>query len=315
MPLSDEIFERVVPPVPVPAGLPMVVLLTGFTDAGSVVQAIASQLRDTAGGEPLGLFDNDELLDYRARRPIVTFDRDHLTDYRPPRLEVSLAHDVLGQRFILVSGYEPDFAWEAFADVVVDLADEYQVASVTWLHAIGMPVPHTRPIGVSMSGNRGELIEALSVWQPHTQIPATAAHLLEYRLAAADVPVLGIVLLIPHYLAESEYPAAVLAGYEKMTAATGLVFATESLTDENREFLAKVDEQVSDNEELQRMLSGLESRYDAYRAGRLSAAAETDGASLLSDAPLPSADELAAELERYLATRPRHEGDDPTDRP
>ncbi len=315
MPLPDEIFERALPPRPVPPGLPMVVLLTGFTDAGSVVQAVSAQLREESEPQLLGLFDNDELLDYRARRPIVTFDRDHLSDYRPPRLEVSLAHDVLGQQFLLLSGYEPDFAWEAFADVVIDLADEYQVASVAWLHAIGMPVPHTRPLGVSMSGNRRELIDALSVWQPHTQIPATAAHLLEYRLAAEEVPVAGIVLLVPHYLAETEYPAAVLAGYEKLTAATGLVFATDSLADENRAFLAKVDEQVTDNEELQRMLAGLESRYDAYRAGRLSTTGDgdADGSSLLGDAPMPSADELAAELERYLASQPRHDGDEPSD--
>lgn len=290
----------------------MVVLLTGFTDAGSVVSATITHLRENAELQTLGVFDNDVLLDYRARRPIITFDRDHLTDYRPPRLEVALAHDVLGQQFLLVSGYEPDFAWEAFVEAVIDVADEHDVASVTWLHSIGMPVPHTRPIGVSVSGNRHELIEALSIWQPHTQIPATAAHLLEYRLTEDGFPVAGIVLLVPHYLAESEYPGAILVALEKVTAATGLVFETEVFTEAGRAFLAKVDEQVAESDDLRRMLTSLEERYDAYRSGRVGLLGE-EGGSLLGGAPMPSADEIAAELERFLATRPH--GDDESDTP
>ena len=287
----------------------MVVLLTGFTDAGSVVSATVSHLRENADLRTLGSFDNDVLLDYRARRPIITFDRDHLTDYRPPRLEIALAHDVLGQQFLLVSGYEPDFAWETFAETVIDVAEEHDVSSVTWLHAIGMPVPHTRPLGVSLSGNRHELIEALSVWQPHTQIPATAAHLLEYRFAEAGFPVVGIVMLVPHYLAESEYPGAILAGLEKLTAATGLVFATQEYVDAGVGFVAKVDEQVAESDDLHRMVTNLEERYDAYRSGRGGLLSE-QGGSLLGGAPLPSADEIAAELERFLATGPHADDDD-----
>ena len=51
--------------------------------------------------------------------PIVAFDQDHLTDYQPPRLELSLMRDALGQPFLLLAGYEPDFAWDAFAETVL----------------------------------------------------------------------------------------------------------------------------------------------------------------------------------------------------
>ncbi|WP_040164315.1 proteasome assembly chaperone family protein [Microbacterium gorillae] len=305
MPLSDDIYERAVPLRPVPRGLPLLVLLTGFTDAGGVVAGLIERFRENESREVLGMFDNDVLLDYRARRPIITFDRDHLTDFRPARLELTLEHDLLGQPFLLLSGYEPDFAWEAFAEVVLDLADEYAVTGMTWLHAIGMPVPHTRPLGVTVSGNRSDFIEAQSVWQPHTQVPATAGHLLEYRFVQEEVPVAGLVLLVPHYLAETEYPGAMEIALEKMTAATGLVFPEDGLADSDREFRERVDEQVAGNEDLQRMLSGLEQRYDAYSAGR----STDEGETLLGGAPLPSADEIAAELERFLATRPRPDED------
>ena len=68
-------------------------------------------------------FANDVLLDYRARRPIISFDQDHLTDYRPPRLELSLAKDELGQPFLLLTGFEPDFQWERFTAAVLELVE------------------------------------------------------------------------------------------------------------------------------------------------------------------------------------------------
>src|SRR6478736_3765436 len=301
MPFSGPLFERAASAPPVPRGLPLVIALTGFTDAGSAVSRVIDYVRDDLSPSPLVVFSNDTLLDYRARRPIVSFEKDHLTDYRPPRLELSFAHDSLGQPFLVLTGYEPDFAWDAFTAAVVDLAELYAVSTVTWVHAIPMPVPHTRPIGTTVSGTRSELTEAHSVWQPHTQVPATAGHLLEYRLAQQGFAIAGFVLLVPHYLGDTEYPAATLAGLDSIAAATGLVFSGDDLREQNREYLTKVDEQVAGSEELSRMLEGLEERYDSYMAG------STLATPIIHTGDLPSADELAAELERFLATRPGDE--------
>ena len=240
------LYERVASAPPVPRGLPLVIALTGFTDAGSAVASSIDYFRGRSRAAPVVVFSNDVLLDYRARRPVISFDQDHLTDYRPPRLELSLAHDALGQPFLLLAGYEPDFAWDAFTDAVLELrGDATTCTSVTWVHAIPMPVPHTRPIGTTVSGTRSELTEAHSVWRPHTQVPATAGHLLEYRFAEAGALRRGFVLLVPHYLGDTEYPAAALAALDSLTVATGLVFAGDDLREENREYLAKVEEQVA----------------------------------------------------------------------
>lgn len=279
------------------------IALTGFTDAGGAVSGLITYVREVLDPIPLAVFSNDVLLDYRARRPIISFEADHLTDFKPPRLELSLAHDALGQPFLVLAGYEPDFAWDAFTDAVLQLAHAYSVSTVTWVHAIPMPVPHTRPIGTTVSGTRTDLTEAHSVWKPHTQVPATVGHLLEYRFAESGAAVAGFVLLIPHYLGDTDYPAATLAALDSLTVATGLVFAGDELREQNRDYLSRVDEQVSGNDELSRMLQGLEERYDAYMAG------STLATPMIHTGDLPSADELAAELERFLATRPSAEDD------
>jgi hypothetical protein len=308
MPVSGELYERVANAPAVPRGLPLVILLTGFTDAGNAVSGLIDHLRDVSDPQPVIVFDNDLLLDYRARRPIVVFEQDHLTEFRPSRLELSLAHDTLGQQFLLLAGYEPDFAWNAFSDKILGFAEEFEVSGVTWVHSIAMPVPHTRPISTTVSGNRKEITASLSVWRPRTQVPATAGHLLEYRFAERGDRIVGFVLLVPHYLAETEYPDAVIAAADRVMGSTGIVLALDDLRDSREEYLTKVNEQVAGNDELRQMVQTLEHRYDAYMAGRDPEDLDRFDEGGFDERDLPSADELAAELERYLATR--RPGDD-----
>lgn len=310
MPFSGPIHERVANAPAVPRGLPLVVLLTGFTDAGSAVSGLIDHLRETTSPQPVVVFDNDALLDYRARRPVISFDQDHLTEFRPQRLELSLATDALGQPFLLLAGYEPDFAWNAFADTVLELAAEFDVSGLNWVHSIAMPVPHTRPIGTTVSGNRRELNVVHSVWRPRTQVPATAGHLLEFRFAERGDRAVGFVLLVPHYLAETENPDAVITAAERLMASTGLVLVLDAVEERRDDYLGRVDEQVLGNDELQQMVHNLERRYDAYMAGRNPDDGSYDEGGF-SERDLPSADELAAELERYLASRPSGDEDKP----
>lgn len=290
------------PDVTVPVGLPLVAGLTGFTDAGAAVAQTTEYLLDTLDSTVVASFDADELLDYRARRPIILFEADHLTDYTPPRLSLDLAVDELGQQFLLLTGFEPDFQWQRFSSAVLGLIEQFGVSSTTWINSIPMPVPHTRPIGVTVSGNRPELIEAMSIWRPTTQVPANALHLVEYRLQELEHPTTGFVLLIPHYLSDAEYPSAAIAALEAISASTGRIFPTDALREQGREFTARIDEQVSENAELAKLVGTLEERHDAYMEGTTLRSPLTD-----EDGELPSADEIAAELEKFLAFR---RGDD-----
>ena len=282
----------------VPPGLHLVAGLTGFTDSGSAVAQITELLRGMPVVRDLVVFDNDQLLDYRARRPIMLFDEDHLSEYEPARLALSLVEDELHRPFLLLTGYEPDFRWEGFTRAVLDLAERFEVADTTWINAIPMPTPHTRPIGVTVSGNRPDLIDAYSVWRPRTQVPSNALHLLEYCMHEAGHPITGFVLLVPHYLADTEFPLAAVAALESISAATGLIFPTDELREEGREFVQKVEEQVAGNPELERLVRTLEERHDSYMQQNPLPSPLVD-----EDGELPSADTIAAELERFLASR------------
>ena len=289
----------------IPEGLQLVAALTGFTDAGGAVSQVGEYILENLNNRIVAEFDADSLLDYRARRPVIYFDQDHLSDYQPPVLRLYLVHDELNQPFLFLNGYEPDFRWEGFTAALLELIQTLNVVTTTWVHAIPMPVPHTRPLGVTVSGNRLELTDAMSVWKPHTQVPANALHLVEYRLQQLGHPVAGFVLLIPHYLAETEFPMAALASLDSISAATGIIFPTDRLRESGREFVSKIDEQIESNNDLAKLVGTLETRYDAYMEGTSLRSPLTD-----IDGELPSADEIAAELENFLAFK-RHGDEKP----
>jgi hypothetical protein len=286
----------------IPSGIPLVAGLTGFTDSGSAVSQFTDYVLDVMQSRIVAVFDPDEFLDYRARRPTIYFDQDHLTGYEPPRLAIHLVKDEMERQFFLLSGYEPDFRWEHFSRTVVDFVAEFEVGETTWVHAIPMPVPHTRPIGSTVSGNRRDLVESMSVWRPHTQVPSNAMHLVEYRLDAAGHLVSGFVLLIPHYLADSVFPNAALASLEMITAATGLLFPTDRLRAEGRDFVARIDEQLTTNDELEKLVRKLETQYDKYMKKNMPAEMMKSPLTDI-DGELPNAEQIAAELEAFLSAR------------
>ena len=294
----EGLYELTPEAAEVPQGLPLVAGLTGFADAGAAVQQLNEYFADTASPVPIAVFDDDELLDYRARRPVIEFDEDHIASFTTSSLVLSLCHDEIGRPFLLLSGYEPDFQWNRFTAAVIGLIDRYGVTSTTWVQSIPMPVPHTRPIQVTVGGTRQGLIDSMSAWRPTTRAPSNALHLLEFRLAELGREVAEFVLLVPHYLADTELPAAVSKGLEVVSAATGLLFAIDPVRDRSRDFFARVDEQVGGNDELAGLVRTLEERHDAYMAGNPVRSPLTD-----VEGEVPSADELAAELEKFLALR------------
>jgi hypothetical protein len=181
------------------------------------------------------------------------------------------------------------------------LVAKFEVSSFTWVHSIPFPIPHTRPVGITVSGNRADLVERFSEWKPQTQVPGNVIHLLEYKLGQRGLTTTGFVLLVPHYLADNEVPAAALSGLELITAATGLVFPTDEIRERAVKFEAKVNAQLEENAELAKLVATLEQSYSSGTGPSRSPIGKPQVAP-------PNADQIAEELEKYLANMSK---DDP----
>jgi hypothetical protein len=278
-------------------GLPLLMGFTGFADAGQAVRQIVDELISVQAEGALAVFDIDQLLDYRSRRPRIRFVEDHLEDYDAPTLALYRLEDGLGRPYLLLAGPEPDLQWERFARAVVGLVERLEVRQTLWVHAIPMPVPHTRPLGVTVHGNRPELVEGLSRWKPVVEFPGAIGHLLEIRLIEAGHDVTGFVVHVPHYLAEAEYPAAAVTGLEHLGASASLMLPSDRLREAAREVERQVAEQVAASADIREVIAGLEERFDDRTA-------EVPRRSLLAGPAdeLPTAEDLGAAVEAYLAS-------------
>lgn len=252
----------------------------------------------------LATFDVDQLYDYRARRPAMMFDGDHWESYDGPDLSLRLVHDNGGAPFLLLTGPEPDVQWERFVAAVNRLVERYGVRLTVGVNAIPMAVPHTRPIGLTVHASDPELTKGHESWVGRVQVPGHIAGLLEYRLGQAGHPSAGIAVHVPHYLAQAEYPDAAAALLEGVASMADLRLPTGDLREAGERTRAAVDEQIGEQPEVAAVVSSLEEQYDAIVATRQRAAGEPQN--------LPSADELGAELERFLAREDERRGRDGT---
>jgi PAC2 family len=278
-------------------GLVLLYHFDGFMDAGAAGRQVVDHIKEEFCFQEVARFDADRLIDYRARRPPMVFKRDHWDAYDPPSIELLLARDPTGTPFLVLAGPEPDREWERFAAALRQIIERLGVRLAVTFHGIPMGVPHTRPTGLTAHGNRPDLLAGHPSLFDEAQVPGSAQALVEYRLSEAGHDVLGFAVHVPHYVAGSSYPAAALAALDAVTASTGLVLPARELRTRSEKIAAEIGRQIAQSSELAEEIHGMEHQYDLLAASqdRENLAAETT--------ELPSADELAAQFQQFLAER------------
>lgn len=278
--------------------------LEGFSDAGHAIRLAATHLKAVLDTELVASFAIDELLDYRSRRPLMTFKTDHFTHYEDPELSLYAMRDTVGTPFLLLAGMEPDLKWERFITAVRLLAERLHVRQTIGLGTVPMAVPHTRPTTMTAHSNNPELITSFQPWITEIQVPGSASNLLEYRMGQHGHEVVGYTVHVPHYLTQTDYPAAAQALLEQVAETASLELPLTALSEAAEVIRAKIDEQVEASAEVAQVVAALERQYDAFIDAQ-------ENRSLLSrDEDLPSGDELGAEFERFLAQQAEKKFDD-----
>ncbi|WP_402467949.1 PAC2 family protein [Isoptericola aurantiacus] len=280
-----------------PSGPVLVHALSGFVDAGSAGELAVEHLLGRFTTTRLVTFDVDQVVDYRSRRPVMTFDADRWTDYEAPFLVVDHLADGDGTGFLLLHGVEPDLQWELVVAAVRDVVERFGVSLTIGLHGIPMGVPHTRPMSLTAHGTREGLVEDYTSFLGRVQVPGSLGALLEHRLGQTEHDAMGVTVHVPHYLAQSRYAPAAVVALQHLEKATGLTLDVDALAEAAAQARVEVAELVAENDEVAAVVRRLEEQYDAFSRsiGRPNLLAEDD--------PLPTAEELGAEFERFLAQR------------
>jgi len=274
--------------------LVMLYYLDGFIDAGGAGRQLTTHLLATLEHTEVARFDVDSLIDYRSRRPAMFFVKDHWDSVEVPGIVLHLVRDAAGAPFLLLDGLEPDREWESFTQAVLALSARLKVRLVASFHGIPMGVPHTRPLGITGHATKADLIDGYQPLVDRLQVPGSAMALIELRMGEADRAAVGFAVHVPHYLAHASYPAAAVTLLGAVERVTGLSLPADALREASEVTDAEIARQVAASDEVSEVVRSLEEQYDAFNAGRQD---------LLAGQPenMPTADELGAQFERFLA--------------
>ncbi|SNT04833.1 PAC2 family protein [Micrococcales bacterium KH10] len=277
-------------------GVPLIVGLRGYIDAGHAGEQLVDHLR--AQGERLVSFDTDLLVDHRSRRPTVDFDSGSFSNYESHQLGIDMAVDSEGVPFLVMHGVEPDYRWNHFIDAATELIEQFGVDLTVHTHGIPMAMPHTRPAMVTYSATRDDLITqpdpTLGVFGKVT-IPAGVSNALHVRLGELGRDAVGMAVHVPHYVAQSQYPPAVMVLADQLAHTTGLVIDSTALHQRAADAIDEVATKVAESGEMAALVQALEQQFDAFARGR------SENSLLADNGRLPSADDIAAEFEQFLA--------------
>jgi len=268
----------------------LIVQFSGWIDASGAAAAAMELLVSETQSTRLITFDADTFIDYRARRPVMELREGVNTniEFALPELRVGVdAHD---RDVLLLTGPEPDMAWNFFAKTVGELAQQMNVTKMVGLGAYPFGAPHTRPVGITATSADPAVITRLDLSKSTLDAPAGVQSLLEHTLFQRNIEAVSLWAQVPHYVASMAYPLASAALLQAICADTGLSFDSSRFRRESAVQRERLDQLVANNSEHASMLSQLEAAYDDVHGSPI----EDD------EADIPTVDELAAEVEQFL---------------
>ena len=168
---------------------------------------------------------------------------------------------------------------------------------IVGMTAVPWPTPHTRPLGATWHGNDPERLAGRIPIVGTIEVPGHVSGLLELSLGQSGHDVLGIAAHVPHYLAQFDYPRAAMTLIEDLSKAAGLVLPSAGLEAAAQKANSDVDEQVSNSMEISSVVRALEQQYDSLQLQ----VPVAEASELLDDGKVPTGDQIAAQVERFLA--------------
>jgi hypothetical protein len=259
----------------------VVAAFDGWIDAAGAASSAADQLAND--GELLATFEGDVLFDYRSRRPTLDVVDGTLTRLVWPTLELH-RRGASGRDLLVLHGAEPDFRWKELANDILELCLRLGVVEWVSLGAIPAAVPHTRPVPVMATASaEGTLHEAETKGPPGLlRVPSAGLSAMEVVVSGSGIPAVGFYAQVPHYVG-GPYAAATLALLQHLSRHLRIELPLDALNEDAMTQRERLDAAVAGDDDVRAILLQLESA---------------------SEEELPSGDDLAAEIERYL----RNEG-------
>lgn len=262
----------------------------GWNDAADAASSAAAWLAQHSKGASrrVASMDPEEHFDFQSRRPQVELVDGVTRAITWPENAFTIVPSE-GRDLVVLRGVEPSYRWRSFCGAVLSVVTKTGCEMVVTFGALLADVPHTRKARITGTSTDPELIDRLDLAQSRYEGPTGIVGVLHDQCRAAGVPSVSLWAPVPHYLAAPPNPPATLALLDRANGLLDLRLDLGPLERTAATWREKVDEVTMADDDVRQYVTTLEERYDQ------DAQSDTSWGE-----NLPSGDELAGELERFL---------------
>jgi len=256
----------------------LVVTLSGWVDAGMAgAGAVAVLLEQLDSKRVFGRVDLSDLMDLQQTRPTV-----HLVDGVSREITwpaIELVAGRSGADVVVCVGPEPSLRWRAVLGELVEAAARLGVRRAFTVGGIPTVASHRRPIEILATGTSADVLRDVGAWRNDYTGPTGAQSAFQVLLGEAGIPTIALWAQVPHYVAAGPSPPAIRALLARLRDLGGVAVDLSPLDDQATAYLQRVEQGIADRPDVLEAIRQIESG---------------------TEEPLPSGEELASEIERFL---------------
>jgi len=272
----------------------LIAAFEGWNDAAEAATSAVEWLRHRWAAERFARIDPDAFFDFQSVRPQVTLVDGVTRELRWPENQYFAAHpggaNGSTRDAVLLSGVEPSYRWRDFCSEVVNVVAETKCEMVVTLGALLADVPHTRPLRITGTAGDDDLARRLGLERSRYEGPTGIVGVLHDACRSRGIPSVSLWAPVPHYVAGPPNPVATLALLDSVGRLLDTPTDTGELRSAAEAWRTRVDQALLDEDETRAYVAELEKRFDEE----------------VTEADLPSGEELASQIEQFL----RDESDD-----
>lgn len=266
----------------------MVVALSGWVDAGLTGANASALLREQLNAARVfARLDLAELVDLQQTRPTVSIvgDDDGVPTRRVSWPIIECVAGRAGRDVVLVTGPEPSLRWPSIIAELVAMAQRLGVTTAYGLGALPAVSTHRRPVPVLATSTEADGADVVGALRTDYEGATGLQTALLVALGEAGIPGVGLWAQVPHYVAGNASPPATRAVLARLQELAHVVIDLDDLSREAEEYVEKVEAGLTDRPDVAELVQAIESEHPE----------------------LPTGDELASEIERFLRSHPESE--------
>ena len=274
----------------------LVAAFEGWNDAGASASMALSFVARQLDAVVIGEIDCEQFYDFQENRPTIDLSQGAAASTLTwPDVSISLAR-APSRDIVIVRGAEPTLRWRTFTAVLAEVIDTAGAGLVVTLGSLLSDQTHSRPVVLTGIASPESLLRGVDTRAPSYTGPTGIVGVLHHDCVERHVASASLWAPVPHYAAGVPNPKGALALATGLAAVTGVAFDLSEIEAAAEEHERQLTDAVARDPRLRALVEHLED-------------ADEDDPSM-DVGELPTGEDLAAELERFL--REREEGDPPS---